>query len=85
MTQMEAIVCQSIATVCGIDATQVGADSRLADLGVDSLAAAEVLVDVEIRIGKELPIAVLRQLDGAETVGLIAARLDALFGTVEPG
>jgi acyl carrier protein len=85
MTQMEAIVCQSIATVCGIDATQVGADSRLADLGVDSLAAAEVLVDVEIRIGKELPIAVLRQLDGADTVGLIAARLDALFGTVEPG
>jgi acyl carrier protein len=85
MTQMEDIVRQSIATVCGIDAEQVGANSRLSDLGVDSLAAAEVLVDVEIRIGKELPIAVLRQLDGADTVGLIAARLDALFGTVEPG
>jgi RNA polymerase sigma-70 factor, ECF subfamily len=49
MTQMEAIVCQSIATVCGIDATQVGADSRLADLGVDSLAAAEVLVNWQNR------------------------------------
>lgn len=83
MTQTENIVRQSIAAVCGIDATQVGADSKLSDLGVDSLAAAEVLVDVEIRIGKELPISVLRQLDGADTVSLIAARLDALFGTVE--
>jgi acyl carrier protein len=85
MTQMEDIVRQSIATVCDIDPAQVSADSKLSDLGVDSLAAAEMLVDIEIRIGKELPIAVLRELDGAETVGLIAARLDALFGTVEQG
>ena len=85
MTQMEDIVRQSIASVCDIDANQIGADSKLSDLGVDSLAAAEVLVDVEIRIGKQLPIAVLRRLDGADTVGLIAAQLDALFATVEPG
>jgi acyl carrier protein len=83
MTQMEDIVRQSIATVCDIDPTQVSTDSKLSDLGVDSLAAAEMLVDIEIRVGKELPVSVLRELDGAETVGLIAARLDALFGPVE--
>src|SRR5262249_8026174 len=85
MTQMEDVVRQSIATVCDIDAAQVGADSKLSDLGVDSLAAAERLGDVEIRIGQDRPDSVLRELDGAETVGLIAARLDALLGTVEQG
>lgn len=80
VTDMEVLVQQAIATVCDLDAGRVRPDAKLADLGVDSLAAAEVLVDLEIRLGKEPPVDVLRHLDGADTVADIAAQLYAAFG-----
>ncbi len=68
---------ESIAKICGVSADQVSPASTLEDLGVDSLAAAEIITDVEIRTGIELPIDVLRSLGRMRTVGEVAAHLQA--------
>jgi len=80
MTETELLVQDAISKICGIEPARLHPDASLADLGVDSLAAAEVLVDVEIRLGKDLPVDLLRQLDDARTVRAIAAGLDSAFG-----
>ena len=68
---------ESIARVCGVPAGQVGPSSTLEELGIDSLAAAEIITDVEIRTGIELPMDVLRSLSGLRTVGEVSAHLQA--------
>jgi acyl carrier protein len=74
-------LCESIARICGVPADQVSPDSTLEDLGIDSLAAAEIITDVEIRTGVELPMDVLRGLGGLRTVGEVAAHLQAGAGS----
>ena len=74
---LDAALCESIAKICGMPADQVGPASTLEELGVDSLAAAEIITDVEIRTGVELPMDVLRGLSGLRTVGEVAAHLEA--------
>jgi len=81
MTDLESLVQRSISKVCDIDPARVQPDAKLGDLGVDSLAAAEVLVELEIALGRELPVDVLRRLDDAETVRAIATLLEAVFGS----
>jgi acyl carrier protein len=72
---------ESIARVCGVPADQVSPASTLEDLGIDSLAAAEIITDVEIRAGVELPMDVLRGLGQLRTVGEVAAHLAAGAGS----
>ena len=79
MTDMELLVQQAIVKTCGLPEKDVHIDANLGDLGVDSLAAAEILVEVEITLGRELPIDVLRRLDQAVTVRGIAAQLEPEF------
>ncbi len=74
---------ESVARACETRPELVGLDSSLEDLGLDSLAAAEVLTDVEIRLGVEFPVDVLRQLTQARTVGDVLDRLRA--GLAVPG
>ena len=74
-------LCESIARICGVPADQVSPASTLEDLGIDSLAAAEIITDVEIRTGVELPMDVLRGLGGLRTVGEVAAYLQAGAGS----
>ena len=76
MTEMESLVQAAIVKVCGIDVARITPTARLADIGVDSLAAAEVLVELEIQLDKQLPVDVLRRLEEVETVRDIAAQLD---------
>jgi acyl carrier protein len=71
---------ESIAKICGVPAGRVSPASTLEDLGVDSLAAAEIITDVEIRAGIELPMDVLRGLSQLRTVGEVAAHLQAGAG-----
>jgi acyl carrier protein len=78
---LDAALCESIARVCGVPADQVGPASTLEDLGIDSLAAAEIITDVEIRAGVELPMDVLRGLGQLRTVGEVAAHLAAGAGS----
>ena len=68
---------ESIVRICGVLPDQVTPDSTLEDLGVDSLTAAEIITDVEIRTGVELPMDVLRGLSKMETVGEVAVHLEA--------
>ena len=72
---------ESIAKFCGVPADQVSPGSTLEELGVDSLTAAEIITDVEIRAGIELPMDVLRGLGGLRTVGEVAAHLQAGAGS----
>jgi acyl carrier protein len=77
---LEGALRESIARICGVPADQVRSASTLEDLGVDSLAAAEIITDVEIRAGIELPMDVLRGLGQLRTVGEVAAHLQAGVG-----
>ena len=80
MEDLTTLLQASIVAVCELRPEDVTPDSRLVDLGVDSLAVAEVIVDLEIRLGRELPIDLLRRLDQVETVGDVAAALGDLSG-----
>jgi len=71
---------ESVARICGAPAEQVTPASTLEDLGIDSLAAAEIITDVEIRAGIELPMDVLRGLNQLRTVGEVVAHLEAGVG-----
>ena len=66
---------ESIASICGVAESEVVPTATLEELGVDSLAAAEIITDVEIRTGVEVPTDVLRGLNGLRTVGEVADRL----------
>jgi acyl carrier protein len=68
---------ESIVRICGVADEEITPASTLDELGVDSLAAAEIITDVEIRTGIELPMDVLRGLSQMETVGEVAAHLEA--------
>ena len=78
---LDVALCESIVRVCGVPAGQVTSASTLEDLGIDSLTAAEIITDVEIRAGIELPMDVLRGLGGMRTVGEVAAHLQAGVGS----
>jgi len=71
---------ESVAKFCGVPVGQVGPASTLEELGIDSLTAAEIITDVEIRAGVELPMDVLRGLSQLRTVGEVAAHLQAGVG-----
>jgi acyl carrier protein len=58
-----------------VPAESITDDATLDDLGFDSLAAAEVLTDIEIRLGRQLPVDGLRRLTEARTVGDVVAVL----------
>ena len=79
--KLDVALCESIARICGVNADQVSPASTLEDLGIDSLAAAEIITDVEIRTGVELPMDVLRGLGELRTVGEVAAHLKAGAGS----
>jgi acyl carrier protein len=81
---VEALLRRSIVSVCGVPAERVRSDTPLDDLGIDSLAAAEIFVDVEIELGRELPVDLLRRLDGTETVGGVAAVLRSALAPAAP-
>jgi acyl carrier protein len=66
---------RSISRICGVPAETITDDATLGDLGFDSLAAAEVLTDIEIRMGRELPVDGLRRLTDARTVRDVVALL----------
>jgi acyl carrier protein len=74
--ELAPLIKQAIVDVCGLDPAQVTDDSRLDALGVDSLSVAEVIVEVEMQLDRELPLEVLRRLDSVPTVGAVAAELE---------
>ena len=74
---VEAALRDSILEVCGVEPEAVVRTATLDELGVDSLAAAEVIMDMEIRTGIELPVDVLRGLTGLRTLGEVVDHLES--------
>ena len=68
---------RAIVKVCDLPPDEVQPDTRLDTLGVDSLAVAEIIVEIEIELDQELPVHLLRRLDRVQTVGDVAAELAA--------
>lgn len=68
---------QSIEKICGVSRDEVRPDSGLEDLGIDSLTVAELITDLEIRLGVELPIDVLRRMNQLRTVGEVEHHLQS--------
>ena len=66
---------ESIARTCDLPVDSVRLDSSLEELGVDSLASAEIITDLEISTGLELPMDVLRRLNEVCTVGEVLAQI----------
>jgi len=75
---------ESIVRICGVPADQITPDATLQDLGIDSLTAAEVITDVEIPTGIALPMDVPPSLSTLQTVGEVAAHLQAGAGAGSP-
>ncbi len=80
---MAAELRNSISKICDVPVEEISDEATLENLGFDSLAAAEVLTDIEIRLGRELPVDGLRRLTDARTVGDVVSVLqDNLVGPV---
>ena len=75
MTHLDEALRESILRVCGVPADQIRDSSTLDELGIDSLTVAELITDLEIRLGRDLPMDVLRRLNQVGTVGEVAAEL----------
>ena len=81
---LDAALRDSIVDVCGVEPDAVVRTATLDDLGVDSLAAAEVIMDVEIRTGAEFPEDVLRGLAGLRTLGQVVDHLESAVQSPRP-
>jgi acyl carrier protein len=77
MRDLDRALNESIVRICGVTEDRVHPESTLDELGIDSLTAAELITDLEIRLGEELPVDVLRRLNRVRTVGEVAAELRA--------
>jgi acyl carrier protein len=74
---------QAIVKVCDLEPADVQPETRLQDLGVDSLAVAEIIVELELALDRQFPIHLLRRLDRIETVGDVAAELDVALDELD--
>lgn len=79
MHDLQTALAESITRVCGVDAADISPTSTLDDLGIDSLTAAELITDLEIRMGQDLPVDVLRRLGRARTVAELETQLRVAF------
>ena len=66
----------AISRTCNVPVESIRDDSTVEELGFDSLASAEVLIDLEMRLDRELPVDALRRLVRARTVGDVAQLLE---------
>lgn len=81
---LHTVLADAISTVCDIPVEQIHGDSSLEDLGVDSLAVAEIVVELEMQLDRELPIHLLRQLDQVRTVADVERELSAALTAPPP-
>ena len=66
---------EAVAKVCDVAPERVTSETELEDLGIDSLAVAEIIVELEAALDCELPIHLFRELDGVRTVGDVSREL----------
>jgi acyl carrier protein len=73
---------ESISRTCDIPVDLIREEATLEELGIDSLASAEIMTDLEIRLGRDLPVDVLRRFASARTVGDVSVVIREAFGEV---
>lgn len=78
---LEQLLRDAIVKICDVAPEQVERRATLEDLGIDSLAVAEIIVEMEIHLDRELPIDMLRRLDRIRTVGDVLDELPRALGT----
>jgi acyl carrier protein len=69
------VLIEIISGICGIDQSQLTADRRVADLGVDSLMAGEIIAQAEIALRTDIDLQRLSDDWSGLTVGRLAAQL----------
>jgi acyl carrier protein len=74
--ELRAELYQVISDVCDVPIERIHDDATVEELGFDSLASAEALTELEIRLDRELPVGALRRLVRARTVGDVAGLLE---------
>jgi acyl carrier protein len=74
---LRGVLQEIVVEVQGVRPEQVSEDATLEELGIDSMAVAELIVELEIRLGRELPVGVLRRLREVHTLGDVATQLEA--------
>ena len=67
----------AVVFVLELQENQVTPSSTLDDLGIDSLTASQILIEIEIRLGHEVPFELIESLDEVTTLADFAAALDA--------
>jgi acyl carrier protein len=67
---------EAISRACDVPVAAISDASTVDELGFDSLASAEVITDLEIRLDRELPVDALRRLVQVRTVGEVAQLLE---------
>jgi acyl carrier protein len=81
---LENVLRDAIVKVADVPPEQVTRSVPLEALGIDSLAVAEILVELEIHLDRELPVDLLRRLDQVRTVGDVVDELAAVLLTPDP-
>ena len=79
MTELRTELKAAISRACDVPVAAITDDATVEELGFDSLASAEVLTDLEMRLDRELPVDALRRLVRARTVGEVAQLLEQEF------
>jgi acyl carrier protein len=74
---VEDVLRESISKICEIPEARVSLDTRLDALGIDSLAVAEIIVELEIRLDRQLPLHLLRELSSQSTVADVLREIGA--------
>jgi acyl carrier protein len=69
------VLTELISGLCGIDESQLTADSRVADLGIDSLIAGEIIARAEVALHTEIDIRLLSDDWSGLTLGSLAAQV----------
>ena len=82
---LEATLERAIARVRDLPVADVRPQSRLEDLGVDSLAITEIIVEVELELDREFPIHLLRQMERLYTVEELAAAMGLALADADAG
>ena len=67
---------EAMAYVLEVPKEQIGDTSAMEELGVDSLIASQVVVELEIRLAVEIDVTIFEQSSPQSTVSEVAALLD---------
>jgi acyl carrier protein len=67
---------EAVSFVMELARDDVTATSTLDDLGIDSLVASQILIEIEIRIGHEVPFEVIETIDEIANLAELAEAID---------